>query len=359
MNKILLEDLDYIFENLTVENTRLKDSEILITGCAGFLGYYFLEYFTRYLEEIGIKKITGVDSFILGKPAWINQLQEKRPGLLTVKQFDISSGNLADVVEISSLNFIIHAASIASPTFYRKFPIVTIDANIWGLRNILDSVKESKCLKGILFFSSSEIYGDPEADKIPTNEEYRGNVSCVGPRACYDESKRFGETLCYVYSQEHQMPITIARPFNNYGPGMNINDKRLPADLANCIINNKDIVLYSNGRPTRTFCYISDAVIGYIKCLTYGRFDYFNIGIDAPEISVQDVCEIYQLHGRDLFGYKGEVINQVSDDANYLADNPNRRCPDITKSRTLLSYEPKIDVETGVKRYLEFLRDSL
>jgi UDP-glucuronate decarboxylase len=359
MNKILLEDLDYIFENLTVENDQLKDSEILITGCAGFLGYYLLEYFTRYSVEIGIKKVTGVDSFILGKPAWINQLQEKWPGLLTVKQFDISTGNLAEVVEISSLNFVIHAASIASPTFYRKFPIATIDANIWGLRNILDSVKDSNFLKGILFFSSSEIYGDPEADKIPTHEEYRGNVSCVGPRACYDESKRFGETLCYVYSKEYKMPITIARPFNNYGPGMSINDKRLPADLANCIVNNKDIVLYSDGRPTRTFCYISDAVIGYIKCLTFGSFEYFNIGIDKPEISVQDICEIFQLHGLELFGYKGKVINQVSDDANYLKDNPNRRCPDITKSRTLLNYEPKINVEIGVKRYLEFLRDSL
>ncbi|MFN3665856.1 MAG: NAD-dependent epimerase/dehydratase family protein [Sediminibacterium sp.] len=359
MNKILSGDLEYMFENLTSENDRLKEAEILITGCAGFLGYYFLEYFTRYAEEIGIKRITAVDTFILGRPEWINQLEEKYADILKVSQFDISSGKLSDVVSISNLNFVIHAASIASPTFYRKFPLVTIDANIWGLRNILDSAKESQDLKGILFFSSSEIYGDPEVDKIPTSEEYRGNVSCVGPRACYDESKRFGETLCYVYSQQYKIPITIARPFNNFGPGMNINDKRLPADLANCVINNIDIVLFSDGKPTRTFCYISDAVIGYIKCLVYGKFDYFNIGMDNPEISVQDVCKIYQFHGHDLFGYNGKVVNQLSDDINYLSDNPNRRCPDISKARKLLNYAPKIHVETGVRRYLEFLRYNL
>lgn len=359
MNKILSEDLEYVFENLKFENGRLKESTILITGCAGFLGYYFLQYFTRYAEEIGIKKITAIDTFILGKPDWINKLQEKYAHILNISHFDISSGKLSDVVSISNLNFVIHAASIASPTFYRKYPLETIDANIWGLRNILDFAKDSHDLKGILFFSSSEIYGDPEAASIPTGEEYRGNVTCVGPRACYDESKRFGETLCYVYSHQYKIPITIARPFNNYGPGMNINDKRLPADLANCVINNIDIVLFSDGKPTRTFCYISDAIIGYIKCLVYGKFDYFNIGIDNPEISVMDVCEIFKSHGRYLFGYNGKVVIKVSGDVNYLSDNPNRRCPDISKARTQLNYAPKTHVESGVRRYLEFLRYNL
>src|SRR5690606_23053156 len=110
---------------------------------------------------------------------------------------------------------VIHAASIASPTYYRQFPVETIDANIWGLRRILDQARELD-LRGLLFFSSSEIYGDPPPDQIPTNEEYRGNVSCTGPRACYDESKRFGETIAWVYAQQYGTPITIARPFNNY-----------------------------------------------------------------------------------------------------------------------------------------------
>ena len=359
MNKILSEDLEYIYENLSSENIKFKDAEILITGCAGFLGYYFLEYFTHHAENLGIKKITAVDTFVLGRPLWINQLQEKYADILIVSQFDISNGNLHDLVSLSNLNFVIHAASIASPWFYRKYPLATIDANIWGLRNILETVKELPFLKGILFFSSSEIYGDPEPNKIPTHEEYRGNVSCVGPRSCYDESKRFGETICYVYSQQFKLPITIARPFNNFGPGMNINDKRLPADLANCVINNVNIVLFSDGKPTRTFCYISDAIIGYLKCLVYGKFDYFNIGIDNPEISVMDFCKIYQSQGRDIFGYNGKVVKQVSDDINYLSDNPNRRCPDISKARNLLNFAPVIHVETGVSRYLQFLKNSL
>ena len=254
------------------------------------------------------------------------------------------------------MRYLIHAASIASPSFYRKFPLETIDANIWGLRKILDFYRERKQLKGMLFFSSSEVYGDPNSLSIPTDEEYRGNVSCYGPRACYDESKRFGETLCWVYAKQYGMPITIARPFNNFGPGMALTDKRLPADFAKNIIENKDLIIFSDGSPTRTFCYISDAIIGYLLCLTYGQYDYFNIGNDTPEISVSEFAKIFQNNGHKVFGYKGSILYQLSNDTDYMTDNPNRRCPNISKAKEKLKYLPKVNVEEGVERYLKFLK---
>ena len=126
---------------------------------------------------------------------------------------------------------IIHAASIASPTYYRRDPIGTMDANVNGLRNLLDHFLAQKQAGrpalGFLFFSSSEIYGDPDPANIPTREDYRGYVSCTGPRACYDEAKRYGETLCVNFARQHGLPIKAARPFNNYGPGLKITDGRV------------------------------------------------------------------------------------------------------------------------------------
>ena len=152
------------------------------------------------------------------------------------------------------------------------------------------------------------------------------------------------------------MPIGLARPFNNYGPGMKLDDKRVPADFAKAVMNNKDIVILSDGKPSRTFCYIADAIAGYLKILLHGEFDFFNIGIEKPEISVRELAEIYAETAKELFGYEGKVIYQVSDDKNYTTDNPNRRCPIITKAQKTLNYVPKIYVREGVKRFLEYLK---
>ena len=208
----------------------------------------------------------------------------------------------------------------------------------------------------MLFFSSSEVYGDPDKGAIPTGEDYRGNVACVGPRACYDEAKRFGETLCYVFATTYGMPITIARPFNNFGPGMRLDDRRLPADFAQCVLEKADMAILSDGSPTRTFCYVADAVAGYLECLLYGRFDTFNIGIEHPEISVRELAAIFQRVGGEVLDYRGNIQFERSLDAEYLTDNPNRRCPDIAKARARLGYRPKVLVEEGVARYLRFLQ---
>ena len=186
-----------------------------------------------------------------------------------------------------------------------------MDANINGLRNLLDhAVAQTAAgtpVRGFLFFSSSEIYGDPVAEAIPTPETYRGNVSCTGPRACYDESKRYGETLCVNFAQQHGLPVTMARPFNNYGPGMKITDGSVIADLARNMIAGHDLVLYSDGSPTRTFCYVADAVTGYFLALGKGGAgEPYNVGIDGPETSMADLAENVARLGRELFGYQGE-----------------------------------------------------
>ncbi len=357
-SNIVVEDLEIIKNNI-LKAKDFDNGTVLVTGCAGFLGFYTLSVLVRHAAELKVKKVIGLDTFLLGRPDWVEELLHDYPDVLSVSSFDIAKDGLESVVGADTASYVIHAASIASPPFYRKYPLETIDANIWGLRQILEFYRENKSLKGLLFYSSSEIYGDPDKDNIPTSEEYRGNVACQGPRACYDESKRFGETLCWVYANHHQVPITIARPFNNYGPGMGINDKRLPADLAKSVSENKDLVLFSDGTPTRTFCYISDAITGYLLCLLSGSFDVFNIGMDKPETSVQELANLFAKHGRDLFDYSGEVKLELSTDPNYLTDNPNRRCPVIDKARDKLSYNPTVLVDEGVRRYLAHIKQEL
>lgn len=355
-NKIVAEDLSFIFNALSEsEKLNLKNSNILITGCAGFLGFYICNFFLMYAKELNIKSVIGTDIFLLGKkPKWLESLS-KNNEIFSLYEHDIIKDNIELTLNKSeNITHVIHMASIASPTYYRKYPVETIEGNIWGLKNLLEYFKNKK-LMGLLFFSSSEIYGDPDKKNIPTKEEYRGNVASIGPRACYDESKRFGETLCYVYSEKYSMPISIARPFNNYGPGMNLNDKRVPADFAKSIVNNKDIEIFSDGSPTRTFCYITDAITGYLKVLLYGKFDYFNIGIDSPEISIAKLAEIYTTHGKKVFNYSGKVKLAPPPEKNYLKDNPNRRCPNISKAQELLNYSPSINVNEGVLRFLKYL----
>lgn len=356
-NAIVKGDLQSIHKAVGL-NGRWNGAVILVTGCAGFLGFYLTQYLVWYAGELGIRKVIGLDTFLLGKPRWLSELAEEFPSVFSLQAFDISKDRIEEVAEAKAARYVIHAASIASPTFYRQYPVETIDANVWGLRRLLDFYKGAAGLEGFLFFSSSEIYGDPDAQSIPTEEAYRGNVACLGPRACYDESKRFGETLCYVFATSFGMPVTIVRPFNNYGPGMRTGDNRLPADLADAVIGRRDITLWSDGSPSRTYCYISDAVAGYFLGLLHGKYDYFNIGSDQQEMTVRELAEIYRATGAEMFGYPGKVSYARSEDPEYLTDNPNRRRADIGKAREKLGYNPTIAVEEGVRRHLQFLSDE-
>lgn len=353
---VLKDDFNHTYNGLSAEERqKLKGATLLITGCGGFLGYYFMHFFQDKAAELGLKKVIALDNFMLGYPAWVKKLEQD--ALFDIRKFDIIKDKIEDVAGAETADFIIHMASVASPVFYRQYPIETLDANIWGLRSLLDFYKE-KNIKGFLFYSSSELYGNPDAAHVPTSEEYYGYVSATGPRACYDESKRFGETMCMLFAQKYNMPIGVARPFNNYGPGMRINDKRVPADFALAIKENRNIEILSNGSPTRTFCYIADAINGYLKILLHGTYDYFNIGIESPEISISQLAEYYVEVGREVFGYTGKVVYATSEDKDYLTNNPQRRCPNIDKARRILHYSPSISVGEGVKRFLSFIKES-
>jgi UDP-glucuronate decarboxylase len=244
---------------------------------------------------------------------------------------------------------------MASPVYYRPRPLETIDANVNGTWRMLD-LAEAHGAKGVLFFSSSEIYGDPDPKFIPTPEHYRGNVSCTGPRACYDESKRLGETLCISFWAQRKVPSKIVRPFNVYGPGQRLNDGRMVPDMMSAALKGGPIVLLSDGSPTRSFCYVRDFIAGSLGVLVLGKpAEPYNVG-NAEERSMLDVArmmaEIAGPPGRPL-----EVKFGKSDDADYLVDNPNRRCPDLTKVMTDVGYEPAVDLRAGLARTFEYYRE--
>lgn len=357
---IVHRDLDFICSELETDFSQMAGKNLLIVGGAGFLGYYLVQSILHWNDrEYGQPiKLSVFDNYMRGIPAWLSDL-EGHESLKLIKH-DITDPLPAD---IESFQYIIHAASIASPIYYRKFPIETMDANVNGLRRLLDYCvhknSEGNPVEGFLFYSTSEIYGDPDPANIPTAETYRGNVSCTGPRACYDESKRYGETLCVNYASQYDIPVKTARPFNNYGPGLKISDRRVLPDFARDILDGKDIVLLSDGSPTRTFCYIADAIIGYFKILTKGRAgEAYNIGTASPEISINTLAEKVVTTAAELFDYKGKTVFQKSADKDYLVDNPNRRCPDITKAKNELGYNPKVTIEEGLYRTLIWYQEN-
>jgi len=352
--QVVENDLEYICANLAQELPKLAGRHVLITGGAGFLGHYLVQaalHWNRTRPTPAIN-VTVYDSYIRGVPDWLKQLEGNI-------YLHLRTHNLAEPLpaNMGEFEYIIHAASIASPTYYRKDPIGTMDANINGLRNLLDYARArmdvGKPFEGFLFYSSSEIYGDPSPDAIPTPETYRGLVSCTGPRACYDEAKRYGETLCVNFAQQAGVAVKSARPFNNYGPGLKITDRRVLPDFARDVLNGRDIVMLSDGSPKRTFCYVADAICGYYKILVKGRpGEAYNIGVEKPEISMLELAEKVVDLGREIFGYKGKVVRQDSTDKQYLLDNPSRRCPIIDKARTELGYNPTVLVDEGLRRSL-------
>lgn len=362
-NDVIENDVHYMINSLNRELSTLSGHRVLLTGGGGFLGYYLVNTIIAWNKLKAKSKADSIDlliydNFIRGFPQWLADLEADC--LVTVTNHNVTDPLPSDIGDVS---YIIHAASIASPIYYRKHPIETMDANVNGLRYLLNYFKERKkrdeFVGGLLYFSTSEIYGDPDSKNIPTPEEYRGNVSCTGPRACYDESKRYGETLCVNFAKQHDLPIKIARPFNNYGPGLKITDGRALPDFCRNILEGDDIVMLSDGSPTRTFCYVADAVIGYFKVLVNGHSgEPYNIGTESPEISIKTLAEMVIDVSVDIFGYDGKLVFEKSSDQEYLTDNPNRRCPLIGKARSHLGYNPSINVEEGLKRSLLWYKDN-
>jgi UDP-glucuronate decarboxylase len=268
------------------------------------------------------------------------------------KNFIFTQHDVIDPLEVEhKVDYVMHAAGIASPVYYAKYPLETINATVEGLKNVINFSLENKP-ESIVYFSSSEIYGDPHPDFIPTPETYYGHVSSTGLRACYDESKRMGETIATVYHRLHDLPIKIIRPFNVYGPGMHVRDQRVLPNFLNAALEDKTIEIHNRGEQTRTFCYAGDAVEGFFRVMLLGKNgEAYNIGSDQEEISMIDLAKrVEKVHGKKL------DIKLSDYPAGYPVGDPNRRLPDITKARTQLGYDPQTSLDTGLERMLEWYR---
>jgi UDP-glucuronate decarboxylase len=217
-------------------------------------------------------------------------------------------------------------------------------------KDLLDRARENQAR--MLYFSSSEIYGDPFPEFIPTNEDYRGNVSTRGPRACYDESKRLGETLCWIYETYYNVHVSVARPFNIYGPGMMPKDYRVLPNFAASWVKGESLKVYGHGNQTRTFCYITDAIVAFMKILLDGeKPNVYNVGNPKPEISMLRLAQTIAENIDKSIDV--EIVNYPS---TYPQDEPNRRCPDISRIQRNLQYDPKIELLEGLARFFAWAK---
>ncbi len=337
-------DIREIVERFGARAKRFAGTTILLTGGHGFFGQYFTAFFTS-LNRHGLNprcRLIVLDNHITGDGT--DRARPEREGYRFIAHDVIRPLTVDEPVD-----YVVHAAGIASPFYYRKYPLETLEVATVGTKNLL-RMGVSHPLKGFLFFSSSEIYGDPDAGHVPTSESYRGNVSCLGPRACYDESKRLGETLCLIFQQEFGVPTKIVRPFNGYGPGMRESDYRVLPNFASRIVGRKPLHIYGTGKQTRTFCYVTDAIVGFLAALLDGTpGQAYNIGNPIPEVSMLELAKtIERVLGRSL------DIRLVEYPDSYPSDEPQRRCPDITKATLQLGFRPSVTLEDGLGRFFEW-----
>jgi UDP-glucuronate decarboxylase len=346
----MMQDDEAIIRNLGEDAQRFSGKTILLCGGAGFLGRHFISVFRRLNKEVLTKpcKVISADNFITGEQ-------------LALYEGDRHDSNIVDVwADISyplpvreDLHFIIHAAGVASPVYYMKYPLETIDSAVQGTKNLLELARKNEGIEGFLFFSSSEIYGDPDPKSVPTPETYHGYVSSVGPRACYDESKRLGETIATVYHQRYNVPVTIVRPFNVFGPGMKHDDRRVIPMFTYEALNDRAIPVHGDGQQTRTFCYITDAISGFLRTLLRGRRgEPYNIGNANNEISMGNLAKMYSSV------VPGSTFHYISYPNTYPAGEPQRRCPDLTKAARDLGYASQVDLQTGLARFVAWAREQ-
>ena len=349
MKMFLESDINELQIRLEKSLQKIGGKTLLLTGAAGFLGRYFMEVLLGFNENNPKNriKVIALDSYISsGKSKFDSE----------AKKFDEVEWIYGDASLAAQLpnrfDYIIHAAGIASPAHYRANPIKTIEVAVTVTKDLLEKAKIDN--SRFLFFSSSEIYGDPDPSAIPTKETCRGFVNSRGPRACYDESKRLGETLCWIYQTYFNVHATVARPFNVYGPGMMPKDFRVLPNFAASIAKNESLKVYGSGKQTRTFCYITDAIDGFTKILVESKTpDVFNIGNPTPEISMIDLAKLCV----EISGTKSNVeIIKYPD--SYPDDEPNRRCPDINKAKSELNFSPNVDLNDGLERFFTWTKQN-
>jgi len=348
---IIKDDSLSIIKSLGRKVDKIKGKTILITGSNGFLCSYIVDVIAEWNMNLPKKdqcKVIALDNNKTGPSERLIHLKNRKD--IRFVYHDVS----IPYESRTKIDYILHGASIASPIIYRKFPLETIDANVNGTRNMLELSKKHR-VKKVLIMSTSEIYGDPNKENIPTSESYNGNVAYDGPRSCYDESKRLAETLCYIYREKYKVPAHTIRPFNVFGPGQRLDDKRIIPDLMTAIIKNKPIILFSNGKATRSFCYISDAILAILLIL-FGKktkCQGFNVGNNEIEITINDLAKVMiRVGSKVLRGNKYKILYKNSSDSKYNTDNPMRRSPNLERTRSLFSWKPKVMLEEALERTL-------
>ncbi|MBF0143302.1 MAG: NAD-dependent epimerase/dehydratase family protein [Magnetococcales bacterium] len=343
MNDTLLEsDIREICDRVREAAPALSGKNVVMTGGLGFLGRYFVQVFKRLNEEYLAEpcRVRILDNLITAG--------EAGRGLVAPEHMEILHQDVTEPCQLPGpVHFILHMAGIASPFYYQAYPLKTLDVSVIGTRQMLELARANPSSR-MVFFSSSEIYGDPDPKHVPIPESYRGNVSCQGPRACYDESKRLGETLLHIYHKQFGTHTNVIRPFNVFGPGMQEVDYRALPNFAACVKGNRPLSVYDTGNQTRTFCYITDAVVGFLLVMLKGvPGEAYNIGNATPEVSILDLVKrMEKVLQREL------SIRTIEYPDSYPADEPRRRCPEIRKARLQLGYAPLVSLDEGLGRFL-------
>lgn len=313
------------------ENTDTKDHQpvSVVTGGAGFLGSHLVDYLLAKGH-----KVIAIDNLVTGRVENISHL-------LGNENFKFIKQDVTQYLFLSEkIDYVWHFASPASPIDYAELPIQTLKVGSLGTHKALGLAMRNKAR--FLLTSTSEIYGDPL--QHPQTEDYWGNVNTVGPRGCYDEAKRFAEAMTMAYHREHQVETRIVRIFNTYGPRMRLRDGRVVPAFVGQALRGEPITIYGTGSQTRSFCYCSDLIEGIYRLMMSDYCYPVNIG-NPTELTILDFAkEIISLTGgRSQLVYKDLPV-----------DDPKRRKPDITKAKTLLNWEPKVDLKEGLKRTIEW-----
>lgn len=343
-DSIVLEDMKFITNSDNPWNN-LEGKTVLISGANGFLPSYMVKTIL-YLNKTLFEDKTYIIALVRNKNKGLKRFPVK------IEELTFEIQDICQPLKIDEhLDYIIHAASQASPKYYNLDPVGTLCPNVIGTYQLLEYARKID-LKKFLFFSSGEVYG--ETKKIPTKEEDYGYVDPTAIRSCYAESKRMGENMCVSWFKQYGVPVNIVRPFHTYGPGMSLNDGRVFADFVSDIVNHQNIVMKSSGEARRAFCYLADAIAGFFTVLFKGQNgESYNVGNDKGEISIGDLAKkLVNLYPE----YSLKVIKETRKDSNYLESKITRNSPDISKIRSL-GWEPYYSIEDGFKRTIESFKN--
>jgi UDP-glucuronate decarboxylase len=324
---------------------RLAGRTVLVSGAAGFLPAYMVE---ALLYRNEIDPAFGVR--VVGLVRNPDRARERFAGYAGRRDLELVAHDVtAALAPGIGGDVIVHAASQASPRFYETDPVGTIAANTLGTQHLLERAREAGA-EGFLFFSSGEVYGEPPV--VPTPEDRYGYLDPTRVRSCYGESKRLGETLCVAYHHQHGVPATIVRPFHTYGPGVRLDDGRVFADFVADAAAGRPIVMRSAGTAVRAFCYLADAVAGFLTVLLRGEpGQAYNVGTDQPT----SILELARTVG-DAFGL--EVVEQPREPGGGYAESTiSRNAPDIAKVRAL-GWAPATPLREGFVRTVATVRDA-